>query len=511
MRKKTYFTKFFVGAVALTFVLAPIMPVRAFFLVYDGQTCNINGVEMQGPCANSGGQMVPNQPMQSQQPMMGQQGQFDSGQMKPQQPDGNFGPNQMDLGGQPGMSQEQQEQMQKQQEERQLKDMKRNVLQMENNLKQFEKMMQKAEKSGTVVPTEIKEKLEKAKNIIAAIKSAATMEEMRNAGMEDFNEIMQDLEQARQDIFEKAQRLQDVKRGVKSMEQGIKTFEKQLATVAKKKVIVPQEIANNVAKLKDVIAKIKVAQTWDEVEAAGLEDMQDMMQTLDQSRQQLEILARWPQTLKQVNQELKRLTTELKRSKSISDRLMKKSIDVSGVYAEFEAAVNKLTSVRDEAANDMNTGKSDDAFDLLQNNFFGQTQDVWEFQRVIQTMNNLGQFTSQFKQGVNQAQNQIKMLQRKKIDVVELQDLLNQSKTEGNEVLALMKIKSIDTDAIMSGIQDLENLRQDFDSKMGELTGAEGGPMPWEQGPQQFQKVEMSPTVMKMMPAQTQRQTQSAE
>lgn len=484
MRKKTYFIKFFVGAVALTFVLAPIMPVKAFFLVYDDQTCNVNGVEMPGPCANynTGGQVAPAPQMVPQQPMTGQEGQM--------------GPSQE----QQEKMQKQQEERQKQQEERQLKDMKRNALQMENNLKQFEKMMQKAEKSGTVVPTEVKEKLEKAKNIIVAIKSATTMDEMQNAGMEDFGDIMQELEQARRDIFEAAQRLKDIKRNIKGMEQGLKTFEKQLVTFAKKKLVVPQEIADNVAKLKDMIAKIKAAQTWDEVEAAGLEDMQDLMQILDQSRQQLEILARWPQTLKQVNQELQRLTTELKRSKSISTRLVKKSIDVSGVYAEFEAAVNKLKSVRDEAVNKMNAGQSEDAFDLLQNDFFGQTQDVWEFQRVIQTMNNLGQFNSQFKQGINQAQNQIRMLQRKKIDITELQDLLNQSKTKGNEVLALMKIKPIDPDAIMLGMQDLENLRQDFDSKMGELTGKEGGPMPWEQGPQQFQKLEMSPSVMKMVP-----------
>ncbi len=552
MRKKSYFSKFFVGAVALTFVLAPLMPAKAFFLVYDGQTCNINGVEMPGPCPasqmdpqqggnynsgqqqmgpSSGGQFGSNQTGQSpnnfgsgsqqggnfgpgqQQMGPGDQGGQNFGpdnQGGMMGPGGNYGPGPGDQGGmmgpggqegQQGPSDEQQQQRQKQQEARQLKDMKRNVRQMESGIKQFEKMVQKAEKSGTAVPAEIKEKLEKAKNIIAAIKSATTMEEIQAAGMEDFGNLMQELDQARQDLFEKAQRLQDVKRGVKGMEQGMRMFEKQLAMFAKQKVAVPQEVTDTLAKIKEMIGKIKNAQTWDEVEAAGLEDMQDMFQKLDESRQQLEVLARWPQTLKQVDRELKRLTTELKKTKTLAVRLVKKGVDVSGLAAEFEAAVGKLKSVRDDAVAKIGAGQSEEAFDLLENEFFGQMEDVWEFQQVIMMMSNLGRFASDFKRGINDAQNQIKRLQRQKLDVTELQDLLNQGKAKGNEVLALMKVKPIDQDAVMAGIQELENLMQEFEGKMEELTGEErGGPMPWEQGKDQFQRMEMPSGVQKFIP-----------
>ena len=526
MRKKSYFSKVLVSAVALIFVLAPIMPAKAFFLVYDGQTCNINGVEMPGPCPNT--QMSP-QPMTGQQfdgnsnpqPMMGGDGgNYQPNQMGPQQ-GGQFGPNQqmspggqnfgpndqggmMGPGGQEGQggpSDEKQQQMQKQQEARQLKDMKRNVSQMERGIKEFEKMVLKAEKGGTVVPAEIKEKLEKAKNIIQAIKSAATMDEIQAAGMEDFGDIMQELDQARQDLFEKAQRLQDVKRGVKGMEQGMRMFEKQLAMFAKQKVAVPQDVTDTLAKIKELVTKIKTAQTWDEIEAAGLEDMQDLFQKLDESRQQLEVLARWPQTLKQVDKELKRLTTELKKTKSLADRLVKKGVDVSGVATEFEAAVNKLKSVRDDAVAKISAGQAEEAFDLLENEFFGQMEDVWEFQQVIMMMSNLGRFASDFKRGINDAQNQIRRLQRQKLDVTELQALLDQAKAKGNEVLALMKVKPIDQEAIMSGIQELENLRQEFEGKMEELTGEErGGPMPWEQGRDQFQRVEMPSGMQKLIP-----------
>jgi len=492
MRKKSNLMKITTSLAVISLALAPLLPAKAFFLVYDNQTCNINGVEMPGPCPAStgsqmGSQMSPGPQMgPNQGPMMGGQGQFNQGSQMGPGGQGQYGPGDQGMmgpGGEGQMMDDRGEQQRKQQEERSLKDMKRNVRQMESGIKQFEKMVQKAEKSGTAIPQEVKDNLAKAKTIIDTIKNATTFEEMQSAGMEDFGDLMQSLDQARQDLFEKAQRLQDIKRGLKGMEQGMRMFEKQLAMFAKQKVAVPQDVTDTLAKIKELIAKIKTAQTWEEIEAAGLDDMQDLFQKLDESRQQLEILARWPQTLKQMDKELKRLTTELKRSKTLVDRLLKKGTDLTSLYAEFEAAVNKLKSVKEEAVSKMNAGDADGAFDLVENEFFGQMEDTWELHKVLMTMANLGRFASDFKQGIAEAQRTIKMLKRRGLDVSELEELLNQAKVKGNEVLAMMKEKPIDEEAIMAGLQELEDMRQEFEEKVAELTGEErGGPMPWEQG-----------------------------
>lgn len=437
---------------------------------------------------------------QSGQPMM-QPNNFNGDNQPMMQPQQGMGPG--DQGGQMGPSPEQQEQMQKQNEERQLKDMKRNMRGPENGLKEFERMITKLEKGGSAIPAEIKEKLAKAKSILEAIKNAQTMEDLQNAGWDEFQNLFQELNETRQELFEKAQRLQDIKRNIKGMEQGLKMFEKQLANFSKQKIAVPQTIVNDVAKLKELVNKIKTAKTWDEIESAGLEDMQDLMQKLDESRQQLEILARWPKTIKEVEKQIKNLERELKRSKSTSDRLLKKGVDVTGVYIEFETAVNKLKSIKGEAVNKMNTGESEEAFNLLETDFFGQMEDVWEFQKVITIMSNLGRFASDFKQGIKSSENQIRNLERKKVDTAELKELLNQAKTRGNEILEMMKAKPIDEEEIMSSLQELENLRQDFDTKMEEITGKSGQNMPWEQGPQQFKKVEMPSNFNQYLPKNT--------
>ena len=223
------------------------------------------------------------------------------------------------------------------------------------------------------------------------------------------------------------------------------------------------------------------------------------MQNIDENRQQLEVLARWPQTLKQVNQQLTKLTRELKKSKAIVDRLAKKDIDLQAEYTAFADAVAKLQSVRDDAVAKIAAGNSEDAFTALEDDFFGQMEDVWQNQRVIMMMSNLGGFATSFKQNINQSNSIIKRLKLKKLDTTELASLVAEANAKGQEVIALLKVKPLDADTVTSALEDLENLRQEFSDKVSELTGEEAA-MPWEQGPQQFKQVQMSPDVQKFMP-----------
>ncbi len=455
----------------------------------------INNYQMQEPPQNQqqfgpGGGCAPGTTCEGNQSGQFGPGGGGQGQMGPGG-EGQFGPGQ----GQQGPSEEQQ----KQQQERQMKDMKRGIRQMESGIKQLEKMFAQAEKKGTVIPQEIKDKLQKAKDIISALTTATTPEEIQNAGMEEFGNLMQELDEARRTLIEDGQRVQDMKRNMKNMNKGLQMFEKQIAQLTKQGVAVPSDISENLNKIKTIVAAVNAAKTWDEMMAAGIDELQDLMQTLDQSRQQLEMLTRWPQTLKQLDRELKQLTAALKRSKTIVNSLLKKGIDLNSVYSDFEAAVNKLKSVRDEAAAKMKAGESEAAFDLLENDFFGQMEDIWEFQKTIDIMSNLGRFASEFKQGLAQSQQTINRLKRQKIDTAELQDLLEQAKVKGNDVLALLKIKPIDEEAIMAGMEELWNLKQEFENKVGELTGQEEA-MPWEQGPQQFQGLSMPSGIQKMIP-----------
>ncbi|MFA6548132.1 MAG: hypothetical protein WCT11_04320 [Candidatus Magasanikbacteria bacterium] len=443
----------------------------------SGQTCLVNGVEKSGSCEqynnqnNTGGG-------QSQQP--------NNNQQQPNMDQNNMGPNN---GGQGGGDQT-----------RMIKDMQRNAKQMESRVNSFEKQMLQAEKSGGVISQDLKDQIVKARELLAKIKGATTAEEMGDDTMNQLQEIVQNLDENGREVFQKIQQLNNVKREIKNMKRSITNFDKQIAKLVKQKIAIPQEIADNIAKLKAIVTAIEIAKTWDEVEAAGLEDMGDLMQSLGESQQSLEMLARWPQTLKQMDKELKNLTNQVKKAKTIVDRLIKKGIDLTENFTNFSSDVEKLKITRDEANNKIIAGDSQGAFDLVEDGFFYKMDEVYENQRVIETMNNLGRFNSDFKTGLNGLKKEIANLKKKGEDTSELQTLYDEVKQQGEEILVMMKAKPIDTDAIVSALEDLESIRQQSSDNIQELGG--GGAMPWQQGNQQIQQLQMPKTLNQYIPQQ---------
>ncbi|TAN32166.1 hypothetical protein EPN28_04825 [Patescibacteria group bacterium] len=425
--------------------------------------CMVNGVRMSGPCSNY--------------PNAGGQGQ----------------PGDQQGGQQGGMR------------EGDMKQMQRSIKQMESNLSRFKKMMVDAEKKGSAAPQEAKDNVIKLQAVIDSAKQAKTPEEMGDIDWSEMQNLSQALEETRRDVFEAAQRMDGMKRGMKGAEQGIKMFEKQLSKLAKQKIAVPAEVSDNLAKLKALIALVKNAKTWEEVEGAGVEDMGDMFQSLDQYREQLETLSRWPQTKRDINRQIAEMERGVKRAKTMAARLAKKGVDVSANLAQFEEAVNKLKAVRDEAAGKIEAGQGREGFDLLENDFFGQTDDAWQNMKIIDMMSNLGRFASEFKRDIAEGQRMIKTLQRKKIDVSELQDILGNAKAKGQEILDMIKGGDVDEDMIISIMEEMETYGQEFEQKFDELTGG-GEDMPWEKGPKQFQEMKAPSVVSKYLPRKQSRE-----
>jgi|GEM_PF-1345569 len=429
-------------------------------------TCNVNGTEMSGPCNNyppQGGQGT----MPPQMGPGGQQGQMGGG--------GNF-----------------------------LKDMQRGVKQMANQIKKFETWMASAIKKGVVIPQEITDKLTEAKAAIEKINSAQSSEDLQNSDFDPsvLSDATQTLEQYRQEQQQQEQMLKGMQRGMKEMMRGFKMYASQIAKLEKKKTVIPADIKDTVAKATAIFDAVQKAKTYDEAEAAGIEDLQDIMMNLNDGGQQLEMLARWPQVTKQMDSQLKILNSQLKKDKSIVTRLTAKGIDVSAAFTAFEEGVNKLQTARNDAVTKMQAGDSQGAFDAVESDFFGQMDDVMQNQQTIDLMNNLGNVNSQLQKSLNDAQRVINTLKRKKVDTTELVDLLNQAKTKASEIKASLKAKPIDTDNIQTALEDMQNIKQEFDDKAEELGGDTTQPMPWEQGTKQFQTLQMPVGMNQYLPQQ---------
>ena len=243
------------------------------------------------------------------------------------------------------------------------------------------------------------------------------------------------------------------------------------------------------AGIKTKIAAVKAAKTWEDAEAAGVEELQDSMEGLNDYRDQLEVLMRLPMMQKQLDQQMNNLNKEVKKTQAIVAKLAKGGIDLNEEQVAFAAAVNQLKTVRDNALAQVKSGNSEAiraALDDLEENFFGQLQDAWENSRIIQTMSNLGRFQSEFKKGIAYAGKRIAQLKKKKVNTAELAAILKQSQEKGNVVAALIKAKPMDEDAVMDGISELEDLRTQFSDKADELSGVA---MPWETGPKTIKEL----------------------
>lgn len=465
------------------------MPINGYIAPGEGtngvsnqppSTCRVNGVDQPGSCGewnqkNTNGGMPGGQG--------GEQGfQGDNNEQK---------------------RQDEQNKRDEQNNQRMLKDMKRGMRDIELQLKQFESMIAKFAKKGVVVSEEVKTKVADLRGLVEKYKTVTTVEEAGDMDMQGMWDMMKGLEEERQNL----ERMENVMREMRRIENGVKMFEKQVQKLIKQKLAVSEEITTNLEQVKALIADIKNGKMDD------AENIFELMQTLDEHRGELEMLARWPQTVKQMNNELKNLTRELKKVKPIVDRLAKKGIDLATTYSNFESGINKLTEVKNSAVAKVSEN-AEEAFEMVQNDFFGQMEDVWENHKIIMTMSNLGRFNSDFKQGVAQSNQQIKALKRKKIDTSELEDMLEQAKAKGEEAKELFKAKPLDPDAIIDILEEMQNLKQDFDQKVAELTGTEET-MPWEKGIQQFKKIDMSPNldnwIPKTAPQQPTQPTQSMQ
>lgn len=309
-------------------------------------------------------------------------------------------------------------------------------------------------------------------------------------------------EQARneaQQAKREAQQLKQMKQGMRGMEQGIKMFQKQIARLTKQGITVPAEIAENITKITTLMQTLKATDNFQDAQDQ-MQELPDLMDSLNEQRMTLEKLSRWPQTLKQADRTVKQLDRSLTQNKSLAARLSKKGYDISELVAKFESGVQTMKDSRAKAIELIKTDP-DSAFDEIENNLFEQMDDLMQSDRTIKELGNLSAFNSSFKRGIAEGQSMINKLKRMKIDTTDLVAKLAELKAKATEINAVIKQKPIDADSIVGIFEELDWMRQDFQSATSELMGDSGNDMPWESGPQQFKKIDTR-SLNKFMPQQ---------
>ena len=390
------------------------------------------------------------------------------------------------------------EEAQKKAEQAQLNGMKKSVPSLEKGLATMENNINKLAQKGSIIPDEVKNKIARQKEIIKTIKDATTVDQIESVDMDEFSENMNSLGEDVGNIT----KLTAIKKAVLQMEKAVISFDKQVEKVKKQGVIIPGEVATNLSKAKTLISTIKNGKTMEEIETAGFYEFDDIMESLNNERENLEYLARWPKIMKEVDKQIAKLDLTYKNLKVKVDALNKKGIDVSDNYIKFNEAIINLKNVKAEAIAKMKEGQGEEALTILEDNFFAELDNVYENQRVIEQMNGLGKFNAEYKKELANIDLRIKALKKKKVNVTELNTLLSETKTLANKVLDLMKAKPIDNVAINEAIENFENKRQAFYDKLDELDTT-NDIMVWEtvgKDDLRINKIDMTNDFKKMIP-----------
>jgi len=363
-----------------------------------------------------------------------------------------------------------------------LKGLKSGVKGLESGLLKMEAQYKALAKSGVAITDVLKSKLTEARAMIDTIKNAATAEEIEAVDTDIFSELLEELGNGIGELKQQAAMMKGLKKAVKGMKNGISLFDKQIAKLDKQGIEVPADIAETLKMIKAIITGIEANKSWDELSALGMENFEELFDKLDDGRERIIMLARWPQVVKQLNSQLAAMDKQAAKLAATAAKLKGGEVDVSEYVANFSQGVADLKQVRDAAAAKVKAGDGLEAFDELEENFFGKIEEVYENQRVIETMAGLNKFAAEFKKGYAAAQKQIASLakNKKKLNTAEVQNLLNQYKAKGDSILAMIKAKPLNEEAIMAAVDEFESLRTSLMDKATELAG--GQEMPWEKG-----------------------------
>lgn len=306
-----------------------------------------------------------------------------------------------------------------------------------------------------------------------------------------------------QQLKMQAQQLKMMQNGAKGTERGLGMFERQLKRVTGKGIGVPSDITDTLAKAKTIIAAMKNAKSIDEAQEAGMDELPELMHSLNEHQRTLEQLARWPQTLKQMDRALVQLQRQLKRDQTLAVRAAKNGFDLADQIAKFAEGITTLQTVRAQA-NEAVATDPEQAFMLAEDSFFSQLDDVMQSDKVINYIANISAFPRTFKNITTQLDRKIAQLKRKKVDTTLVAEDLDDLKAKGAAVLAAVRAKPIDEDAVVGALEDLRAAQEQLQNDLNEITDG-SQPLPWEQGPKQLNFQPLSASfVQKIGPRQEQ-------
>ena len=262
-------------------------------------------------------------------------------------------------------------------------------------------------------------------------------------------------------------RFKDMKKGLSQFASGAKMMKKSVAKIkianSKCGVGMPEELENALAQTDNLVGKINVAKTAEELdEIVG--DIQDVGSVMQDWGPRMGDLSRLCQMLKRADRDAKQFDRNLKRVES--QVKANKKVDLSELLAEFKTAVLAQKDVLVQAKELAKTDQ-DAALEKIEDEFYGNMDNLGNLQMQINAIINISRGLKDIAREINTYASQIKALTRKKIDTADMQALLNNLKSQIEEIKNSVKSKA-DPEEIISQVEAAFDARQELQDALQE-------------------------------------------
>ncbi|MBI5753947.1 hypothetical protein HZA40_02275 [Candidatus Peregrinibacteria bacterium] len=260
-----------------------------------------------------------------------------------------------------------------------------------------------------------------------------------------------------------------LKKSVKNMHKATDQMDKTITKLAKTGYDAPVGVVDALAKAKAAIAIIEAATEFSDEVTNALDDFNSFIDSLDANIEAMNMLANFPRILKQADSNLAKLE---KNFDKVKGKLQKNGVDVGDAVTNTQAKIDALKATLDKAKQSATTGKAEEAFDSLENDFFPNLEDSFQSVGMLDAVNSLTKGAVRaIEKGIAQAEKMVNKVEKQSKDVVSPRDIITKSKAKLDELKSLLKSKDFNPDDAVSLLEELDGYRMDFETAMEDITG----------------------------------------
>lgn len=260
-------------------------------------------------------------------------------------------------------------------------------------------------------------------------------------------------------------RFQDMKRGMSQFTRSAimmkKIVAKNKTTLSKCGVSIPEELTNALNSSDSLAAKINGAKTADELDEV-MGDIQDVGSVMQDWGPRMGDLNRLCQMLKQADRDIK----QIDRSLASYQKKNSAKMDITEILAEHKANVDAMKQALAQAKELAKTDP-DEALTKIEEDFYGNMDNVRNSEQAISTVLNISQGIRQANSDIKKIDSNIKVLKKKKVDTAEIEALAADFKQQVAEIKTMIKSK-FDVDELIDKVETAFDTREQIFDAMQE-------------------------------------------